>query len=75
LTETRQEILQQFIEYAEARLSEGVPLKHMSRHILGLFQGQVGAKAFRRHISEQAHKQGAGIEVLTEAASLVNHSE
>lgn len=72
---TRQQILQQFIEYTEAHLSEGVPLKHMSRHILGLFQGQAGAKAFRRHISEQAHKPGAGIEVLIEAASHINHSE
>lgn len=72
---TRQQILQQFIEYSEANLSEGVPLKHMTRHILGLFQGQVGAKAFRRHISEQAHKPGAGIEVLIEAGSLITQSE
>ncbi|RVU84081.1 tRNA dihydrouridine(20/20a) synthase DusA [Leucothrix sargassi] len=72
---TRQQVLKQFIEYTEAHLSEGVPLKHMSRHILGLFQGQAGAKAFRRHISEHAHKPGAGIEVLIEAAGHINHSE
>jgi len=67
--------LQQYIEYVEERLSEGVFLKHMTRHILGLFQGEVGAKAWRRHISEQAHKPGAGIEVLHEAASYISGSE
>ena len=74
-TATRLQILQQYIEYVEERLSEGVFLKHMTRHILGLFQGQVGAKAWRRHISEQAHKAGAGIEVLHEAASYISESE
>ena len=72
---TRLQILQQYIEYVEERLSEGVFLKHMTRHILGLFQGEVGAKAWRRHISEQAHKPGAGIEVLHEAASYISGSE
>lgn len=74
-TKTRLEILDQYIEYVEAQLADGVFLKHMTRHILGLFQGQTGAKAWRRHISEQAHKPGAGIEVLREAASYINESE
>ena len=74
-TGTRLQILEQYITYVEAHLSEGVPLKHMSRHILGLFQGMTGAKAWRRHISEQAYKPGAGIEVLREAASYINESE
>jgi tRNA-dihydrouridine synthase A len=43
----------------------------MSRHILGLFQGVPGARAFRRHVSTQAVKPGAGVEVLREAMSLV----
>ncbi|PWQ99200.1 tRNA dihydrouridine(20/20a) synthase DusA [Leucothrix pacifica] len=72
---SRMQILDQFSEYIEARLSEGVPLKHMTRHILGLFQGMTGAKAWRRHISEQAYKPGAGIEVLREAASHIKESE
>lgn len=72
---TRMQILDQFSEYIEARLSEGVPLKHMTRHILGLFQGMTGAKAWRRHISEQAYKPGAGLEVLREAASHIKESE
>lgn len=72
---TRLEILDQYIEYVEAQIADDVFLKHMTRHILGLFQGQTGAKAWRRHISEQAHKPGAGIEVLREAASYINESE
>lgn len=74
-TASRMTILDQYIAYVEARLSEGVPLKHMTRHILGLFQGVKGAKAWRRHISEQAHKPGADIDVLRVAAAYINESE
>ncbi|PID46686.1 MAG: tRNA dihydrouridine(20/20a) synthase DusA [Proteobacteria bacterium] len=72
---TRLWVLDQYIAYIEARLSEGVPLKHMTRHILGLFQGVTGAKAWRRHISEQAYKPDAGIDVLRHAASYIKESE
>jgi tRNA-dihydrouridine synthase A len=43
----------------------------MTRHILGLFQGVPGARAFRRHVATQAVKPGAGIAVLCEALDLV----
>ena len=69
---TRKQILQQLMPYIEDQLSQGVYLKHISRHLLGLFQGISGAKAWRRHISENSYKVGAGIEVLKDAASLVN---
>ncbi len=69
---TRKQILQQLMPYIEDQLSQGVYLKHMSRHLLGLFQAISGAKAWRRHISENSYKVGAGIEVLEDAASLVN---
>lgn len=45
--------------YAEARLARGVALKHIVRHVLGLFQGQPGGRAFRRVLSEGAHRPGA----------------
>ncbi len=48
-----------FIPYVEARLEEGVPLAAMTRHILGLFNGLKGARAFRRHLASEAVKQGA----------------
>jgi tRNA-dihydrouridine synthase A len=69
---TRKQILQQLMPYIEDQLSQGVYLKHMSRHLLGLFQAISGAKAWRRHISENSYKAGAGIEVLEDAANLVN---
>ena len=69
---TRKQVLQQFIEYVENQLAQDVYLKHMSRHILGLFHGVSGAKAWRRHISENSYKVGAGIEVLKDAAEFVD---
>jgi tRNA-dihydrouridine synthase A len=64
---TRHQVLAAFIPYVERELAQGQALSAMSRHILGLFQGQPGARAWRRRISEQAHRPGAGIEVLTAA--------
>ena len=63
--------LQRFFPYVEEQLSAGTPLQHMSRHVLGLFQGIPGARQFRRYISENAHKKGAGIEVLEQALTCV----
>jgi len=64
---TRHAVLERFLPYVERQLQTGVPLGAMSRHLLGLFQGQPGARAWRRHISEHAHRPGAGPEVLTAA--------
>ena len=71
-TVSRHEILQQYIEYIESQLSKDVHLSHMSRHILGLFQGHQGARAYRRLLSEKAYKPGAGIQVIKEAMQLVD---
>lgn len=65
------EVLDAFVPYVERELAAGVPLNAITRHILGLFQGRPGARRWRRHLSEQAHKPGAGIEVLRDAARLV----
>ena len=70
---TRQQVLRDFLPYVEEQLNLSVPLNHISRHLLGLFQQVPGAKQFRRHISENAHLKGAGIEVLEQAMQkLVN---
>ena len=55
------------LPYIDANLSNGVPLHRMTRHMLGLFAGQPGARAWRREISENAHKADAGSEVLVNA--------
>jgi tRNA-dihydrouridine synthase A len=56
---TRAELLQAFRPHVEAWLARGVPLKHVTRHILGLFNGERGGRAFRQVLSEGAHRPGA----------------
>jgi len=73
--ETQEEVLMQFINYAKNELGRGTDLKHMTRHILGLFQGQPGAKRFRRYLSENAHRENAGIEILETAGRLILNSD
>jgi tRNA-dihydrouridine synthase A len=60
-----------YIEYVAARLDEGVPLNAMTKHMLGLFHGQPGARLFRRHLSENATRKGAGLAVLQDALAYV----
>lgn len=67
----RKDALEAFLVYMQGQLEAGVPLNHMSRHLLGLFQGMRGARGWRRHISENAHKPEAGVEILREAMQLV----
>jgi tRNA-dihydrouridine synthase A len=64
---SRLDVLDAFIAYVQAELAKGARLNQMTRHILGLFHGQPRARAFRRHLAEHAHLDGAGIEVLDEA--------
>jgi tRNA-dihydrouridine synthase A len=66
---TREEVIADFLPYIERRLGEGVPLKSITRHMLGLFNGLPGARAWRRHLAEEAHKPGAGPEVIEDAVA------
>ncbi|WP_293343967.1 tRNA dihydrouridine(20/20a) synthase DusA [Parvibaculum sp.] len=68
---SRHEVLEAFLPYVERELAAGTHLHAMTRHILGLFQGCPGARAFRRHISENAPRPGAGADVIRDAMSLV----
>ncbi|OQX13489.1 MAG: tRNA dihydrouridine(20/20a) synthase DusA [Thiothrix lacustris] len=67
----RKAVLEAFLDYVQAQQTAGVALNHLSRHMLGLFQGMPGARAFRRLISENAHKQNAGVELLRDAAEKI----
>jgi len=73
----RIEVIEKYIPYIEAQLAEGVPLNAMTRHILGLFNGVPGARAWRRYLSENATGlgvepgQGAGVEVVRDALALM----
>jgi tRNA-dihydrouridine synthase A len=63
--------LEAYFPYVEAELARGTRLHAMTRHILGLFHGVPGARAFRRHIAINAVKSGAGIAVLRDALDQV----
>ena len=64
---SRHQVIRAFLPYVENQLQQGTPLHCMTRHVLGLFQGIPGARAWRRHLSEHAHRRGAGVEVLEAA--------
>jgi tRNA-dihydrouridine synthase A len=72
---TRRAALEAFMPYVEAKLAEGVPLAAMTRHVLGLFNGLKGARAFRRHLATEAVKPSAGIDVPREALRHVTEAE
>ena len=62
------QVVERMLPYIDRELATGASLKHMTRHMLGLFAGRPGARRFRRHLSEQAHKPGADGQVLRDAA-------
>jgi tRNA-dihydrouridine synthase A len=72
---TRLDVLDSFVPYVEAQLARGARLNQMTRHILGLFHGQPRARAFRRHLAENAHLDGAGIDVLLAARRIIAGEE
>ena len=59
--------LEAFMPYIERELARGTRLHPITRHMLGLFHGVPGARAFRRHLATEAVKPGAGVAVLREA--------
>ena len=63
--------LEQWCAYVERKLKSGSRLNSMTRHMLGLFNGKPGARAFRRHLSENAVRDNAGIAVLRDALALL----
>ncbi|MBT5432936.1 MAG: tRNA dihydrouridine(20/20a) synthase DusA, partial [Rhodospirillaceae bacterium] len=72
---SRREIVEAYLPYLERQLGQGVPLHRMTRHMLGLYQGLPGARAWRRHLSTQAPKRGGDIGVVEEALAFVEHGE
>ncbi|MNN92041.1 tRNA-dihydrouridine synthase A [compost metagenome] len=56
--------------YIEDQLGAGLALKHITRHLLGLFHGQPGGRAFRQVLSEGAHRPGAGWALIEEALAV-----
>ncbi|GMQ45375.1 tRNA dihydrouridine(20/20a) synthase DusA [Vibrio sp. 10N] len=67
----RKQVVEEMYPYIERQLANGSYLGHISRHMIGLFQAMPGARQWRRYISENAHKKGAGIEVLETALAKI----
>ena len=69
LPPTREAVVDTMLDYAQAHIDNGGRLQDVTRHMLGLFHGQPGARAFRRHITENA-KEGR-VAILSEAIKLM----
>jgi len=64
---SRQQIVMAMQDYIEQQIQSGQRLHNITRHMLGLFHGADGARAWRRHLSENAGKPGAGFQVVLDA--------
>ncbi|WP_380182743.1 tRNA dihydrouridine(20/20a) synthase DusA [Kalamiella sp. sgz302252] len=64
-------VVRSMYPYIESELAKGTYLGHITRHMLGLFQGIPGARQWRRYLSENAHKAGANVETVEAALALV----
>ena len=67
---SRAALLRAYRPYVEAQLARGALLKHITRHLLGLFSGQPGGRAFRQILSEGAHQPGADWALVERALAL-----
>ncbi len=72
---SRHQVVEAMLPYIEQELARGNQLSHVTRHMLGLFQGLPGARAWRRHLSEHACRPGADGEVLLAALAKVARSD
>jgi tRNA-dihydrouridine synthase A len=73
---SRYDVVMQMLPYVEAHLASGAgTLSHITRHMLGLFQGVPGARAWRRHLSENAPRKGADVDVVLAALKHVQECD
>ena len=68
---TMKDVFEAMLPYIEDQLAQGARLHSMTRHFVGAFHGVPGARAFRRHLSENGVRPGAGVDVLRDAIALV----
>jgi len=68
------DVVEAFLPYIEAQLAQGERLSAMTRHMLGLFAGMPGARGFRRRLTAEAARPGAGVELVLAAADEVREA-
>ena len=66
------EAVEAYESYVRDTLVQGVPLAHMTRHMLGLFHGRAGARTWRRILTVEGAKPGAGTEVIARALAAIS---
>ncbi len=75
LQPSRTEVLRGLVGYVEEHLARGGRLNNIVRHTLGMMHGLKGARQFRRHFSENATGDGAGVDVLLDAIEMAKRAE
>ena len=72
---SREEVLEALLRYTSGHVARGGRLNNVTRHILGLYHGRPGARAFRRYLSENATGNGVSVDVLSQAAELMRQRQ
>ncbi|MDB5626115.1 MAG: tRNA dihydrouridine(20/20a) synthase DusA, partial [Tardiphaga sp.] len=72
LFSSMKDVLTAMLPYISDQIARGTRLHAITRHLVGAFHGVKGARAFRRHLSEQGVKAGAGVQVLIDAMAQVD---
>lgn len=69
---TRLQAIERLLPYMEAQIEQGVYLSHLTRHLLGFFQGVPCSRVWRRYLTEHAFKRGATLDVVRQALDAVS---
>lgn len=72
---SRIEIVKQMATYAQDQVDQGARVWHIARHMLGLFQGQPGARIWRRYLSQHGTQKGVGVELLIDALDVLQEAQ
>jgi tRNA-dihydrouridine synthase A len=74
-TQSRGDVVRAMLPYIENHLAEGGRLNQITRHMIGLFAGLPSARQWRRILSEGAHLDGAGPDLVLQALSAVEQRQ
>jgi tRNA-dihydrouridine synthase A len=72
---TAHQVVREMLPYIEQQMTDGARFWHIARHMLGIFQGVVGARQWRRHLSEVGHLPSSGPEVMLAALAKVPENQ
>lgn len=73
---SRHQIVANMIEYAQVQIEQhDARIWHIARHMLGLFQGQAGARIWRRYLSQNGTQRGTGVELLSQALETLDEAQ